>query len=263
MGKSRGTRIRRAYIAETDGVEISPSGSYIRLSDWGLDYETFLTLTDKSFVKESVNPKDKSKGKRYAEHDGQVFKVNGLRLSTFKLKGNICVECGLEGEVFRLEKPVAREPFHLNFYGYRDGNEVMLTQDHVKPKSRGGRDHIDNSQTMCKKCNESKGSKWTMELEDDKTYYLISNLEIRPFKVERVFPTEEGSEDFYLVQENTKGVGNILYDNVVAGYCNRGELTDSSKQAKDFLEKKLNQAIRQCNQDIEKYRKRIKSLKQS
>jgi len=262
MGKSRGTRIRNVYISETDGVEISPSGSYIRLSDWTLDYETFVKLTETSFVKESDNPKDKSKGKRYAKHNGQTFKVNGLRLSTFKLKGRTCVECGLVGEVFRLEKPVAREPFHLNFYGYRDGGEVMLTQDHVKPKSRGGKDHIDNSQTMCKKCNESKGSNWTMELEQDKTYYLVRGLEVRSFEVSRKNRDERLGGYFYVTKGELKGIPDIFYQEDIAGYCSRGELTDSHPEAQDLLRKKLEQEIRKCNQQIEQYRKMIKSCKQ-
>ena len=32
------------------------------------------------------------------------------------------------------------------------------TIDHVIPKSKGGRDHVDNYQPMCKKCNNDKGS---------------------------------------------------------------------------------------------------------
>jgi len=36
-------------------------------------------------------------------------------------------------------------PYHFNLYGYdTEGNEVLLTKDHILPKSKGGTDHLSN-----------------------------------------------------------------------------------------------------------------------
>ena len=34
-----------------------------------------------------------------------------------------------------------------------------MTKDHILPKSRGGKNHISNMQTMCCRCNSKKGDK--------------------------------------------------------------------------------------------------------
>ena len=41
----------------------------------------------------------------------------------------------------------------------RCGKKSHLTVDHIIPVSRGGSSHPENLQTLCKKCNEWKGSK--------------------------------------------------------------------------------------------------------
>lgn len=39
------------------------------------------------------------------------------------------------------------------------GRTTNLTQDHIRPKSRGGSDGLENKQILCRKCNEGKGNK--------------------------------------------------------------------------------------------------------
>lgn len=50
--------------------------------------------------------------------------------------------------------------FHLNLYAIdENGKEVLMTKDHIIPKSKGGADDISNYQTMCERCNEAKGNR--------------------------------------------------------------------------------------------------------
>ncbi len=84
------------------------------------------------------------------------------RLKTFKVKGLKCCACGIEGKFFALEihEHGSGEFPHLNLYGINaDGNEVLMTKDHIVPKSKGGRNSLKNYQTMCFPCNYTKGGK--------------------------------------------------------------------------------------------------------
>jgi 5-methylcytosine-specific restriction endonuclease McrA len=89
---------------------------------------------------------------------GVSVKVASLRLSTFKQKGVSCVSCGLKGKYFKVERNNKNENYHLNLYGIdKEGNEVAMTKDHIVPKSKGGKDMLSNTQTMCAICNTKKG----------------------------------------------------------------------------------------------------------
>ena len=44
---------------------------------------------------------------------------------------------------------------HFNFFSTDD---VLMTKDHIVPKSLGGSDLMDNYQTMCSICNTKKGA---------------------------------------------------------------------------------------------------------
>lgn len=83
-----------------------------------------------------------------------------LRIQTL-LRSQVCVECGVQGTVWRLERQRAnldaRQP-HWNCYARVNGQLVMMTADHIRPKSRGGPNQLRNLQTMCWPCNLAKGS---------------------------------------------------------------------------------------------------------
>lgn len=89
--------------------------------------------------------------------DGYKVRCGSLRYMTFYQKGTKCVNCGREGTYFKLEsdEPESNRR-HFNLYSE---DNVMMTKDHIIPKSKDGKDNIDNMQTMCAICNEKKGNK--------------------------------------------------------------------------------------------------------
>lgn len=93
-------------------------------------------------------------------------KVSSLRLRCFArdawVKGEsfvvACSTCGILGDRFFVEQYETERP-HLNLYATdADGEEVLMTRDHVVPLSRGGPDTLENLISMCIHCNEKKGN---------------------------------------------------------------------------------------------------------
>jgi hypothetical protein len=90
---------------------------------------------------------------------GEKVNVTTLKLLTFKHKGTVCSCCGLEAQYFTLDKNKAKEAkFHMGLYAEVAGKEVIFTRDHIKPKSDGGEDTLENMQTQCEDCNQAKGN---------------------------------------------------------------------------------------------------------
>lgn len=94
-----------------------------------------------------------------AQVDGQWrtfnVKMSGERM---KLLGRTqkCACCGVEGKFFWLESSGARPP-HFNLYGvFKSGRAVLMTMDHITPKSKGGKTEESNLQLLCSRCNEVK-----------------------------------------------------------------------------------------------------------
>ena len=96
------------------------------------------------------------------------YKVNpkSLRYHTFD-KNLTCVGCGIKGRFLALERCLSDkggnegekegQGFHLNLYALDEmGREVLMTKDHIMPKSKGGPDVLENMQTMCTYCNSHK-----------------------------------------------------------------------------------------------------------
>ena len=105
--------------------------------------------------------KDKRDNGSIRTYDGHEVKMWSLRYHVFK-KSLICSGCGITGQYFALErnKDDVSPRFHFNLYAKtKNGDEVLITKDHVCPKSKGGSEYIDNMQTMCKVCNEIKTDK--------------------------------------------------------------------------------------------------------
>lgn len=90
---------------------------------------------------------------------GYFVGVSSVRLKTFKIKGITCVTCGLIGEYFAIETSQGTSGYHLNLYAIKEDVEIMMTKDHIIPKSKGGTWRLSNMQPMCAPCNVEKGDK--------------------------------------------------------------------------------------------------------
>lgn len=69
-----------------------------------------------------------------------------------------CVTCGRIGSKFVIERDWNKgknryDKPHLNFYS---ADNILMTKDHIIPKSKGGLNDISNYQTMCEICNVAK-----------------------------------------------------------------------------------------------------------
>jgi len=104
---------------------------------------------------------------------GHLMHFRSIRLLNFRVHGITCVKCGSRGVFFAKERHGKDTP-HLNLYAFNKcGRPILMTQDHIKPKAKGGTNHLYNLQPMCTKCNNDKGGKWKI---GDRWKYLIRRL---------------------------------------------------------------------------------------
>jgi 5-methylcytosine-specific restriction endonuclease McrA len=105
--------------------------------------------------------KNRKKKNEYIELFGVSVKTTSQRYAVFQ-KNIACCKCGIKGKFLAVEKNVPSHissNYHFNLYAVDDdGNEVLMTKDHIHPKSKGGKNILDNYQTMCQKCNIEKGN---------------------------------------------------------------------------------------------------------
>jgi len=93
-----------------------------------------------------------------------MVRMNSDRYALFKQNLD-CVSCGLEGSRMFLDLNPGDNSPHFNLYGEENGRLVLMTKDHIVPKSKGGEDVLHNYQTMCSVCNNLKGN-YDLMLED-------------------------------------------------------------------------------------------------
>ena len=84
-----------------------------------------------------------------------VYPVS-LRYMLFYQKGTTCACCGKVGTHFKLCGDPNTNRRHFNLFA-DDG--TLMTKDHIIPKSKGGKDRVENLQTMCTDCNSKKGNR--------------------------------------------------------------------------------------------------------
>lgn len=103
--------------------------------------------------------------------DGTEVLFEEIKYLVLKEKGFKCCSCPTVGTYFALERTAGYgkskyNNWHFNLYGKNEyEHEVMMTRDHVTPSSRGGKDELENMQTMCESCNMKKGNMHMKEFE--------------------------------------------------------------------------------------------------
>jgi len=88
----------------------------------------------------------------YSKHTN--FKIH-RRLRVFWEKGCTCVKCGLSGNKI-IKSKAKNSGIHYDLYHWTKDKKVLMTVDHIIPKSLGGTRDISNLQPMCSKCNNKK-----------------------------------------------------------------------------------------------------------
>jgi hypothetical protein len=148
-------------------------GAYVRLWELVADRDTILDYLEHA------------QAGRFFGRAGQLYHVNALkkRVQVLMRDRAICVSCGVEGRVLAVElqrthaytKTGKRIPAvdsdgtflhngervrrtHFNIYAIVGGREVMLTVDHITPKSLGGSSDAGNLVCMCQPCNVKKSN---------------------------------------------------------------------------------------------------------
>lgn len=101
--------------------------------------------------------KEKSKNIFLGEdgHDYK-YKLSSLRYDVFN-KSKTCVCCGIVGTHMILETDQNNTTSaHFNLYAKVGNSLVLMTKDHITPKSKGGKDIVENMDCMCCICNNIK-----------------------------------------------------------------------------------------------------------
>lgn len=100
------------------------------------------------------------------------LKRAGIIKELINRDGLKCVHCGKIPEYFALAKDKANR-WHIDLYSEHENDHYMYTIDHIYPKSKGGKNDIENYQLLCKVCNEKKGD--NIEGEEPKKHKVKTN----------------------------------------------------------------------------------------
>ena len=139
---------------------------YIRIATFKPQEVLPFVVTDDTVLKlrQQHIKKSSEQWKKVVEkiYNGFSVKMNSQRYQLFATKGLTCVKCGITGSFFALERINSTRDnplrFHFNLYAIDDnGEEVLITKDHIIPKSKGGKNTLNNYQVMCYNCNQEKG----------------------------------------------------------------------------------------------------------
>ena len=90
---------------------------------------------------------------------GDIVTLQSQTLILFKKMGTTCVRCGIKGIYFAKEKMNLNANYSMRLYALNaKDEEVLMTKDHIVPKSKGGSNTYTNYQVMCVTCNKIKNT---------------------------------------------------------------------------------------------------------
>ena len=119
----------------------------------------FSVIQVASYTLEEVFDAPRADKTRRVLPDGHTFRLSD-RIRLFATKGASCVTCGLTGSIFVLETQQEGITPHLNLYAVtEEGKYILMTKDHIHPKSKGGANALHNYNPMCSPCNGKKADK--------------------------------------------------------------------------------------------------------
>lgn len=112
-------------------------------------------------IKEIYQKTQEALDSKKIEIEGIKIRREDDRYENLYKNGLECKCCGMKAQFAAIEKIDKKQRYcFINFYGVNaDGEEVMLTKDHIYPRSLGGFNNISNYQVLCMKCNLAKSSK--------------------------------------------------------------------------------------------------------
>lgn len=130
---------------QVDLVRMKDRKKLIHIAEFPI-HEVFPYITQEDVKREYI-----VNGKSYS------IKMNSDRYFVFS-NSPYCKACGLLGNKLMLDINPGDQSPHFNLYAEENGRLVLMTKDHIIPKSKGGPDHIQNYATMCSICNNLKGN---------------------------------------------------------------------------------------------------------
>ncbi|MEK6828910.1 MAG: HNH endonuclease [Nanoarchaeota archaeon] len=177
--------------------------------------------THKYKILKTYTPKEiKSYGNAEFFYDKEVTdkKIKLHRAHVLNKVGYQCVEpgCNITGFHFGLGVDKGGG-IHLDLYGYdKDGDLIMMTIDHIKPKAKGGHNHISNYATLCKIHNEIKAHNYNMnrQFKDLCLIYPNEKIESQNYSI---YKKELAQEEIDSLKNEPRAIGHRFIEHFVPG----------------------------------------------
>jgi len=142
-------------------------------------FKTFMVIDSLKY--RVINKEDISLLHKYKDH---------RRLKVFYEKGCKCKFCGVEGTqiLHSLDK---YNNLHIDIF---TDSLILMTVDHIFPKSKGGAYHISNLQPLCRGCNILKSDN------------CDSDIVVKKYNLEKYYSFEIGVPVFKKVNDEFLGI---------------------------------------------------------
>lgn len=200
----------------------------------------YLKTHNYDIVKTYTPEEIKAHGDKEFFYDKEVTpkKIKLWRAKVLNQIGYQCVEddCNLKDFHFGLGIDKGGG-IHLDLYGYDDeGDLVMITLDHIRPKSKGGSNDISNFAPLCKPHNEMKANVWEEEVIEIEFLSYEDSKEMKELGFDEIcfgyFKHEDEFyfEGFYKNSEHGFSIARPLYSQVFKWFRDKHNLEGEVKK---------------------------------